>query len=401
MLYRIHFLSKSFFLMSVFIFSCNPVPTSYKILTINRSKSARTSETIEIALSDVPNFFKSNYDNLVVMNRNGEELLVQHLDIDQDSIYDHIIFQTYFEPNESKEFTLTTRKKIPREEPKQYTFCRIVPERMDDFAWENDKVAFRTYGPECQRLYEEEIPGGLISSGIDVWTKRVDYPIINKWYKDDKNGKSYHQDHGEGLDAYHVGTTRGCGGTAILQNEDFILSKNFISWKILTNGPIRSVFELEYAPIEVGGQSVGEKKRITLNLGSNLYHCKVFYDSKEPLNSAAIGLALHEGKGTVNQNMEKGWVTHWEAYDDSELGTAIVLDPEILEAIQINDTLAKDERFNNIWAITNVKQNTFSYWAGFGWKKSGHFNSQEEWKKYVKKEALKKNIPIQIKITKG
>lgn len=26
-------------------------------------------------------------------------------------------------------------------------FCRQVPERMDDFAWENDRGAFRMYGP--------------------------------------------------------------------------------------------------------------------------------------------------------------------------------------------------------------------------------------------------------------
>lgn len=28
-----------------------------------------------------------------------------------------------------------------------FAACRFVPERMDDFAFENDKVAFRIYGP--------------------------------------------------------------------------------------------------------------------------------------------------------------------------------------------------------------------------------------------------------------
>ena len=26
---------------------------------------------------------------------------------------------------------------------------RFVPERRDDFAWENDRIAFRVYGPAC------------------------------------------------------------------------------------------------------------------------------------------------------------------------------------------------------------------------------------------------------------
>lgn len=95
-----------------------------------------------------------------------------------------------------------------------------------DFAWENDKVAFRTYGPACQKLFEDGKPGGLISSGIDCWLKRVDYPIIDKWYKKNEAGGSYHVDDGEGLDNYHVGTTRGCGGTAIIEDGKLVVDND-------------------------------------------------------------------------------------------------------------------------------------------------------------------------------
>ena len=40
-------------------------------------------------------------------------------------------------------------------------FGRHVPERKDDFAWENDRIAFRMYGPALEA-------DGEISSGIDV-----------------------------------------------------------------------------------------------------------------------------------------------------------------------------------------------------------------------------------------
>ena len=74
------------------------------------------------------------------------------------------------------------------------TFCRFVPERMDDFAWESDRIAHRMYGPAL-------ITGeGTISSGVDVWVKSTRNMIINKWYKSGE----YHADHGEGLDGYSV-----------------------------------------------------------------------------------------------------------------------------------------------------------------------------------------------------
>jgi len=49
------------------------------------------------------------------------------------------------------------------------TFCRFVPERADDFAWENDQIAFRAYGPAARNKPE--------NSGFDCWLKRVDYPM--------------------------------------------------------------------------------------------------------------------------------------------------------------------------------------------------------------------------------
>lgn len=88
------------------------------------------------------------------------------------------------------------------QEPMAYG--RFVPDREDDFAWENDKVAFRVYGPASRGV-------GPVS-GVDAWFKKVDYPIIDKWYAERLEGKSYHEDRGEGYDPFHVGPTRGVGG---------------------------------------------------------------------------------------------------------------------------------------------------------------------------------------------
>ena len=50
-----------------------------------------------------------------------------------------------------------------RERPRVHV--RFVPERKDDFAWENDLIAFRAYGPALRYFPED--------SGFDAWPKRV------------------------------------------------------------------------------------------------------------------------------------------------------------------------------------------------------------------------------------
>ena len=56
-------------------------------------------------------------------------------------------------------------------EPK--VFGRQYPERVDDMAWENDRVAFRCYGPALQRSGER-------AWGYDVWNKRTSRLIVEK-----------------------------------------------------------------------------------------------------------------------------------------------------------------------------------------------------------------------------
>jgi len=48
---------------------------------------------------------------------------------------------------------------------------RLVPERKDDFTWENNRSAFRLYGPALKAT-------GEISNGMDFWAetyRKADY----------------------------------------------------------------------------------------------------------------------------------------------------------------------------------------------------------------------------------
>jgi hypothetical protein len=220
-------------------------------------------------------------------------------------------------------------------------------------------------------MFEEGIKGGLIASGIDCWLKRVEYPIIDKWYHKSSIGGSYHKDTGEGLDNYHVGTTRGCGGTSIIVNDTFVLSENFQQWRIIANGPIRSVFELDYPSHDTEGFRINEKKKITIDLGSNFYRCKVTYEGPSPVEQAAVGIAHHDKEGEITFNMAEGWITYWEPQDDSFLGTAIILDSGTFSS----GTTRSRSDADNHWILLKTERNSFSYRAGFGWEKGGRFST--------------------------
>src|SRR5690606_37979124 len=81
--------------------------------------------------------------------------------------------------------------------------------RGSDLAWENDRVAFRLFGPAVR---------DKVGSGVDIWAKRVDYPILDKWYTLNENGQSYHTDRGGGCDFYDMGGLRGWGAIAVWAN---------------------------------------------------------------------------------------------------------------------------------------------------------------------------------------
>ncbi len=60
------------------------------------------------------------------------------------------MFQTDFGPNESKAFKLKAADCVAAAEADYKVYGRFVRERHDDFAWENDLIAHRVYGPDLE-----------------------------------------------------------------------------------------------------------------------------------------------------------------------------------------------------------------------------------------------------------
>ncbi|VGO13731.1 hypothetical protein PDESU_02288 [Pontiella desulfatans] len=262
------------------------------------------------------------------------------------------------------------------ETPKPATFCRFVPERADDFAWENDKIAFRAYGPALKEKGED--------SGFDCWLKRVDYPIVNKWYKENTEGKSYHKDHGEGYDPYKVGSSRGCGGLALWIDGKMEISNVFTDSKVIKCTPEESVFVLSYE-YKVGGDTYTEEKEISIKLGDRLFKSTSTFKKNGKIAAdlpIAIGLVRHHKTDLVSKDLEKGWMAIWEPMDDSELGTGVVIDPKRIADFQLLETGKTLEDHALIITKTDAA-GQLEYYAGYGWKKAGEIKTSKEWNTYL------------------
>lgn len=382
-----------FTLITVLCVGCSEKEIPLTITVKNGLDLERATETVELtkAMLKVDNLTTVGIKNL---QTNTLEI-TQTVDNDGDGTMDMILFQPKMKAKGESKFAVVTI--APGEKPgaEERCYSRFVPERTDDYTWENNKVAFRVYGPTAQNMIEENIPGGTLSSGVDAWLKRVDYPIIDKWYKKELAGSgSYHKDTGEGLDNFHVGASRGVGGIAAKVDSTYFYSKNYTQWRTITTGPIRTRFYLEYAAWDAHGQTIKESRVISLDLGQNLSQ---FTISLEGVDEIYAGLTLHEKDGEVSGNMEKGWVSYWQPHGNSELGTAILAPTDTFLDFETYDVPTAD--LSNAYAHLNVENEQVTYYAGFGWKKSGQFNNKAEWEQYLNAFSDQLQHPLEVTVT--
>jgi hypothetical protein len=388
-------------ILILFLSGCSQEKPAFTISLINELQISRKGETVAIKKADLGNITCDQFAMFFVQDdRTGDYLPAQVIDEDMDGELDCLLFQPEMEAAETRTFNLVTGvdSSLLRVSGIS-TYSRFVPERTDDYAWENDRVAFRTYGPTAEKMVDDGTPGGTLTSGIDCWLKRVDYPIINKWYKKTLEGVgSYHEDTGEGLDDFHVGASRGCGGIGVWSEKEQKLytSRNFTRWETIATGPIRTQFLLTYAPWSTPAGMMEETKIISLDLGSNLSRFEVLVSADDPLKELSVGLTQHEKAGTNHMDQENGWFSYWEPHGDSELGMGIVVPPEYLAGYL--EHLVDTPEQSHLLVHLKPVDGKVVYYAGFGWKKSGQFEDKHAWFDYLQGYAERLRSPITYKI---
>jgi rhamnogalacturonyl hydrolase YesR len=325
---------------------------------------------------------------------------------------DKLIFQTDFAPGEIKTFYLVdaaTLAAVPA--PVVKTMARFVPERYDDFAWESDVIAHRTYG---LALIKAE---NTISSGPDVWIKKTRGLIVDTMYAT----KHYHEDNGEFMDDYRVGHSRGCGGVGVWDGQKLYTSSNYHNWRLIVSGPLRSVFEITYDAWDAAGRKVSETKRYSIDAGSWFTKAQSTFASEDPAPlTIAIGLGERacgtNGTELIAQDQTEGWLSYWQPEDKPKgiIGDAIILPKGQVQAFTNDTPDMPDAKIHaevpqpthegappirNLLAITQAQVGQpYTYYFGATWNRSGDFTSHTEWEQYVSRFAERRDAPLQVTV---
>jgi hypothetical protein len=231
----------------------------------------------------------------------------------------------------------------------------------------------------------------LVTSGLDIWFKRPSYLIVDRWYN--KGHDHYHREEGEGLDMYAVGRTRGAGGSGIWNGSRLFTSRNYSAWRVLANGPIRAVFELDYAAWDVQGVPVSETKRFTVDAGHQFDTVESTFNTSDP-QTLTVALGLNKKPAYAEQAPEVAtyrapetlmqWVRQRNAGD---FGTAIILPGAQGHAADAD---------NELILVKARAGQPLRYDLGAAASWSGEFPAAPAWQAYV--DAYRKRMAAPIRV---
>ena len=408
-------------------------------VVVSNTTAAQRMELVEVSMADIKaklsNATPGKGQAYVVKNTRGQQIGSQ---ITHDG---KLLIDASVRPHSEATFYISIGKPYPQ---KVWTTGALYKMRKDDIAWENDRCAYRVYGPALQRTGER-------SFGTDIWAKNTPDTVVYERYVMDKQGNvdgdkvdekvkseerrmknlsgaaleaqkakikalkaesyeidvttSFHLDHGNGLDPYRVGATLGLGAPSLMIGNQQFLPYCYKTYKILDNGPLRFTVELTYNPSTIGDmQNVVEHRIISLDKGSNFNKMTVWYDGLTHPTDFATGFPIHE-EDTETKTFAKDYVSYADPTDNME-GNQSQVYVGVLFPYGIDNTYYQlfDKKHDGatghaLGIKTGLKDGEkFSYYFGAAWSKYD-VRSYTEWQIRIKDylEALKTPLKVEIK----
>ena len=409
------------------------------IVVSNPTSTPRT-ELISLNMSEVKaklgNATPKKGEAYIVKNKCGQQIGSQ---ITHDGL---LLIDASVRPHGSATYYVSIGKPYQQ---KVYATGALYKIRKDDIAWENDRCAYRVYGPALQKTGER-------SFGTDIWVKNTPDTVVYERYVKDMNGNikgdkidakvralkkqekvekntakaaalakqikalqaesnevdiltSFHLDHGNGLDPYRVGATLGLGAPSLMVGKNQVLPYCYKDYRILDNGPLRFTVELTYNPSTVGDmKNVVEHRIISLDKGSNFNKMTVWYDGLTTPTDFATGFPIHE-EDTETKTFAKDYVSYADPTDNVEVNNSQVyvgiLFPKGIDHTyyQLFDKKHDGATGHALGLKRGLKNGEkYSYYFGAAWSKYD-VRSYAEWQIRIKDylDALKNPLQVEIK----
>ncbi len=360
-------------------------------ITVKNGTDCQRHEVVEVILPDgIPQPF-------VVKNNIGQQLPYQ---VTHDG---KLLLEVSVHPKGQATY------KIEGGQPQlmqPYAVGKLYPERLDDLTWENDKGAYRMYGPALQKRGEK-------AYGTDIWIKSTPLPVVEKRYnmhlEGHKRGRalekagqkeegqalfqasSFHLDHGEGMDCYGVGPTLGCGAPALMGADGKLrFPYCFKEYNILDNGPLRFTVELTYNTTADG---ITEHRLITLDKCSHFNSITVWYDGIRQPVSFASGVVLHDDKHLI---LGKNYVQYADPTENPKLHQSQIYVATLFPN-SISET--KKDQGHGLGILHNYQGERYTYYFGSAWS-NYDIRTQAQWQLCIDEYLEQIQNPLTVIISK-
>jgi len=410
--YLLVFYAYFFCIQGNVIFSQN----SKKIVVKNELAIDRMDEPVILKRSQLIKILNWTDSEIpVVLNSSSTIVPQQFDDINGDEIWDEIYFLVDIKSKDSLIYEIKTmdKRKLPDFQFRTNVHFAAKPQNENDkyvelkFAkrlntnesnvsqknfqfegpgWENDKVAFRNYFD--------------LRNGIDIFGKKTNAMVLEKaGYK----GQNYHELSDWGMDILKVGNSLGAGALAIATKDTIIRvgSSGTGTYKLITQGPLRSELLFEYDSIEIGKRIVKMSWYISISAGTRCYESQVFTKGLNENEFIISGIVNKHSDSLIALNQYNYVIlaTHGnqtESAKGEKLGMAIIT--ENSNFLDFGETPKSGNGITETYFCMFKKNTGIRYYFFSCWEyEYSNFAKSEAFVNEMKEFSLKKSSPLLVK----
>lgn len=345
---------------------------------------------------------------------NGRTIMQQVDDIDKDGVWDEIFFMTDLEPNESRDFFIYIDFYERGQQPHSVHASLANAGRQTMPYWESEKMAWKLWYPHDVDLH------GKIE------------PMLTTFSSYSTASSGYYMPWEKGTDIMQVRESFGAGGMCVFEDPDDPENParayhspqkdqgpyydTRYAFDVVVNGPMRSMIRVTTTQWDSGEGFYEVEQKYSAIAEKNWSKVEVNFSTFMPPNEEAMFGAGIRRVGTETSEEEydsvvgDGYVISMGQDVEARIPDEDIGDEALLVPWQATALLVKEEYEPEYVAIDNYLGNhlfkipvtsdlSYEYMIAGSWSYAAEAaNNEEDFIKYIEREALKYNNPPAIQV---
>ena len=360
------FLPFTLLLLSLAGWAQTPPVRETKVAISNPTDQARPAEDIVIPFAQLRQVAPEINAGSLVVTVDKAEVSSQVDDLDGDGKADELAFQIDLNPKQTRTVTIAYGEpdqifRMRSEYPRR-TYA-LFANKIEGLGWESSENAWRLYFDP--------------RNAIDLYGKRRGSMFLDILATPEY---IYHLDSPNGRDIYKVGNALGIGAVGAWVDGKLVKVADVVSrkWRIICNGPVRSIIEITYQGWKVDGRSITLRSRIEQWAGDRgFFHnitaeggAGVTFATGLPVKPSVLAFRseTHQSPGwlaTYGEQVVQTGATATEELQGTNLGLAI---------IALGETTTADQNDLNYLMTFSLEHGSARWYVAAAWDQEGMNN---------------------------